>query len=102
MHPQNQFRCSIPQCDHLIGIVEVLPGEESPCEPEVSNLNDSVFAHQNVPALYISVNDRLVVKVSDSLQDLLHYAFHMVSLKLDARINNAMQVVGHKLENQED
>jgi len=72
VHSQNQFRSSIPQSDHLIGVVEVLSREESPSKAEVSNLNDSIFAHQYVPALNVSVNDLFVVKMSYTLEDLLH------------------------------
>ena len=93
MHAKYQFRCTIPQGDDLVRVVEVLPREKSAGESEIRDLDDAISAQENVAALDISMKYGPLVKVSDALEDLLHDALDVLSLKLYPRIDDAMQVM---------
>ena len=87
--------------DNLFRVVEVLPWEKSAGESEIRDLDDPLSAQQYVATLDISMNYGSLVKVSDALEHLPHNALDVLPLKLYARIDDAVQVVRHELENEE-
>ena len=93
MHAKYKFRCTIPQCDNLVRVVEVLPRKKSARKSESCHLNDPLSAQEYIAALDISMNYCPLVKMSDALEDLPHDALDMLSLKLYPRIDDAMQVM---------
>jgi hypothetical protein len=101
MHAEYEFRCSIPQGDNLVRVVEALSREKSAGKSEIRDLDDALSAQEYVAALDISMKYGPLVKVSDALEDLPHDALDVLPLKLYPRIYDAMQVMRHELENEE-
>lgn len=101
MHAKYQFWCTIPQGDNLVRVVEALSREKCAGESEIRNLDDAVSAQEYIASLDISMKNGPLVKMSDALEYLPHDALDVLPLKLYPRIDDAMQVMRHELENEE-
>jgi hypothetical protein len=100
---QQKLRRSIPKCHNPCGVrIRLVVRMHNPCKTKVGNLHQTISREQYVGTLQVPVRDmHPVMKVDESVKQLLHNALDLWQSELDLLVRHARQIKAQIIEEQE-
>ncbi len=75
------FWAAIPQCDNLWSIIDQwIP--DPPCQTEISQLQLTFIIQKQIGELEISVEDIIIVEITDCFKELKHQTFYLCKVQV--------------------